>query len=49
MTACGMEVVLSGWSEIRVSAYLGRSDETPVGLVTLPTQGCWLEAVLCRY
>lgn len=49
MTACGMETVLSGWSEIRVSACLEKSDETPVVLVTLPTQGCWLEAILCRY
>lgn len=46
MTACGMEIVFGGWSEIRVSACLERSGETPV---TLPKQGYWLEAVLCSY
>ena len=48
-TACVMESVLSECSEIRVSLCLGRSDETPVVLVALPTQGCWLEAVLCKH
>lgn len=49
LTACVMEIVLSERLEVRVSPCLGRRDETPVVLVALPTQGCCLEAVLCRH
>lgn len=52
LTVRVMEIVLRSsnkCSEMKVSPCLGRSVETPVVLVALPTQGCWLEAVLCRH
>lgn len=39
LTACMLQVVLSEHSEMRASPCLGRSDETPVVLLALPTPG----------